>query len=92
MTVSPLPPSPASTRTLAQQKAAREFEAVFAGQLAQQMLAQIEVDPSFGGGHGEELFRGVLSEELGRAIAANGTLGLAPSVLAQLQRMEGDQP
>lgn len=83
------PSASSSARTPAQQRAAREFEAVFAGQLAQHLLSQVEVDPAFGGGHGEELFRGVLAEELGRAIAATGSLGLAPAVQAELQRMEG---
>ena len=72
------------------QRTAREFEAVFAGQLAQLLLAQVEVDPAFGGGHGEELFRGVLAEELGRSIASADTLGLALAVLAQIQRLEGE--
>ena len=71
---------------------AREFEAVFAGQLVQLLLEQVEVDPSFGGGHGEEMFRGVLAEQLGKSIADSGMLGLAPAVLAQIQRLEEGQP
>lgn len=76
----PLPDKRAAT--------AREFESVFAGQLAKLMLEQVEVDESFGGGHGEEMFRGVLAEELGKSIAAGGQLGLSPAILAAIQRME----
>lgn len=78
----------ADPRAARRAAAAREFEAVFAGQIAKLLLEQVEVDGDFGGGHGEELFRGVLAEEVGRSIAASGQLGLAPAVLETLQRME----
>ena len=41
---------------------ARQFEAVFAGQVAKIMLETVEVDDQFGGGHGEEMFRGMMAE------------------------------
>lgn len=83
-------PVSSSPRLLASKQAAtaREFESVFAGQLAKLMLEQVEVDERFGGGHGEEMFRGVLAEELGKSIAAGGQLGLSPAILAAIQRME----
>lgn len=83
-------PVSSASRPLADKRAAtaREFESVFAGQLAKLMLEQVEVDESFGGGHGEEMFRGVLAEELGKSIAAGGQLGLSPAILAAIQRME----
>ena len=82
----PAAPSSAAAR----EKTAREFEAVFAGQLAQLLLDQVEVDEQTGGGHGEEMFRGLLAEELGKAIGATGALGLSPAILAQIQRLEGE--
>ncbi|WP_426265888.1 rod-binding protein [Sphingomonas sp. LHG3443-2] len=81
----PATPDPRAAHRAA---AARDFEAVFAGQIAKLMLEQVEIDGSFGGGHGEELFRGMMAEEVGRGIAKSGQLGLAPTVLAALQRME----
>lgn len=78
-------PDPAAVKRAA---AAQQFEAVFAGQLAKLMLEQVEVDTTFGGGHGELLFRGVMAEEIGNSIAATGQLGLASAVAAALQRME----
>lgn len=42
----------------------------------------------FSGGHGEEMFRGVLAEKLGTAIAQKGGVGLAPAVLAQILKMQ----
>lgn len=81
-------PDPQAARRTA---TAHEFEAVFAGQIAKLLLEQVEVDEGFGGGHGEEMFRGVLADEVGRSIAASGQLGLAPTVIAALERMEKGQ-
>jgi len=47
------------------------------------------------GGHGEALFRGVLAEQLGNAIARGGGIGIADSVLAEivkLQQADGATP
>ena len=86
--VAPTSPATPDPRAGRRATAARDFEAVFAGQIAKLMLEQVEIDGSFGGGHGEELFRGMMAEEVGRGIAKSGQLGLAPTVLAALQRME----
>lgn len=72
---------------------ARDFEAVFLGQMAQMMLESVEVDQTFGGGHGEEMFRGILAEKLGREFAARGGIGLSDAVRAQIIKLqEGTQP
>nr|WP_145206631.1 rod-binding protein [Sphingobium sp. B2] len=89
-------PSAAATRTRAAagpEAIARDFEAVFLGQMAQMMLESVEVDQTFGGGHGEEMFRGILAEKLGREFAARGGIGLSDAVRAQIIRLqEGTQP
>ena len=72
---------------------AQDFEAVFLGQMAQMMLESVEVDQTFGGGHGEEMFRGILAEKLGREFAARGGIGLSDALRAQIIRLqEGAQP
>jgi Rod binding domain-containing protein len=80
-----LPPAtgrdPAST--------ARAFESVFAGQMAKIMMETVPTDGAFSGGHGEEIFRGVLAERMGDAIAQHGGLGIAPAVLGQIIQMQG---
>lgn len=91
MDVSALSAGPVSARTRAEQKA-RAFEAVFASQVAKLMLGSVEVDESFGGGHGEEMFRGIMAEELSKSIADGGGLGIAPAVLDQLLKLQGDKP
>lgn len=69
-------------------KTAREFEAVFAGELAKLMLECGETTGDFSGGHGEAMFRGIMAEEIGKQLAGRGTLGLAPSVIDQMIRMQ----
>lgn len=68
---------------------AREFEAVFIGQMTKIMMETVPTDGPFTGGHGEEMFRGVMAEQLGDAIAKRGGIGLAPAVLAQILKMQG---
>ncbi|RST30714.1 flagellar biosynthesis protein FlgJ [Sphingomonas ginkgonis] len=70
------------------EKVARDFEAIFAGQLAKLMLESVSVDSQFGGGHGEEMFRGMLAERLGEEITRNGSFGLKAAVLAQIQQIQ----
>ncbi|HCX15232.1 MAG TPA: chemotactic signal-response protein chel, partial [Rhodospirillaceae bacterium] len=59
------------------QEAAQEFVAFFVGQMMEQMMAGIESDPVFGGGQGEEVWRSMLNQEYGKAIAKSGRLGIA---------------
>ncbi|WP_394998422.1 rod-binding protein [Sphingomonas sp.] len=83
---------PAPNPHAAAEKTARDFEAVFTGQMAKLMLESVDVDSEFGGGHGEEMFRGILTEQLGPAIAGRAGLGIAPAVLQQILRLQGEQP
>lgn len=78
----PKVPTPKSKET------AQAFEAVFIGQMTQLMLESVEPG-EFSGGHGEEMFRGVMAEQLGTAIAAKGGIGLAPAVMDQIIRLQG---
>ncbi|WP_346328981.1 rod-binding protein [Iodidimonas sp. SYSU 1G8] len=69
------------------EQTAREFEGVFLGQLTRLMMETLETG-EFGGGHGEEMFRGVLAEQLGNEMSRRGGIGLAPVVLEQMIRMQ----
>ena len=89
----PIQPTPAAPLPSARpgqdpKKAAHEFEAVFLGQMAKLMMESVEVGDEFSGGHGEEMFRGVLAETLGTEMAKGGGVGLAPAVLDQIIRMQ----
>lgn len=90
----PLPAKPAATpatapkpATDAQKATAQSFEAVFLGQITQLMFENVQTG-EFSGGHGEEMFRGVLAEKLGTAMAQRGGVGLAPTVLTQILKMQ----
>ena len=86
-TTPPIPAMPAAATGAA--KVAREFESVFAGQVAKIMMESVEMDGGFDGGAGEEMFRGILAEQIGNRIAQGGGLGIASAVEAQIIRMRG---
>lgn len=64
--------------------AAQEFEAVFISQILEQIGDGVDSDGPFGGGHGERVFRSMLNQEYGRAIAAQQGIGIADKVLAHM--------
>jgi len=65
-------------------KAATEFEAVFATEMVSHMFQGIGADKMFGGGNGEDVFRSLLVEQYGHAIARTGSLGIADKVAAEM--------
>ena len=68
--------------------AAKEFEAVFISQMMSHMFESVEVDPMFGGGQGEEMFRSMMVEEYGKQLSAAGGIGIAEQVTAKLIDMQ----
>jgi Rod binding domain-containing protein len=91
-----LPPPPAPGRPLPKVDAknaetARSFESVFLGQMTQLMLESVQQDGEFSGGHGAEMFRGMLAEKLGTEMARRGGIGLAPAVLDQIIKLQQGQ-
>ena len=86
----PAPVAPQSRNAAKAAETAREFEAVFLGQMARMMLESVEIGDEFSGGHGEEIFRGILAERLGSEMAVRGGVGLAPMVLDHMIRMQGN--
>jgi flagellar protein FlgJ len=84
----PMPAAAASSKIAAARDTAEKFEAVFLGQMTQLMMESVEVGDQFSGGHGEEMFRGVLAEKLGTAMSQRGGIGLASPVMAQIIKMQ----
>ena len=75
---------------------AKEFESFFVGQMMEHMMAGIEPDPNFGGGHGEQMWRSMLNQEYGKELAKSNKLGIADHVMrgmlmAQEQRDAGGE-
>ena len=69
-------------------KAAEDFEAMFATQMLQPMFEGIQVDSTFGGGHGEEVMRSFMLQEYGKMIAKGGKLGIAAQVKSEMLRAQ----
>ena len=69
-------------------KVAEDFEAVFLGQMLQHMWAGVGTDPTFGGGHGEDMFRPMMIDEFGKKIAATGGVGIANDLERQLLQLQ----
>jgi Rod binding domain-containing protein len=67
---------------------AKEFEAMFLSQLVKPMFEGIETDEMFGGGPGEDMFKGLLVEEYGKAISRAGGVGIAEQVQNELLRLQ----
>lgn len=70
------------------EEAAKEFESVFISQMLSHMFSGVEVDPLFGGGHAEEMYRSLLVDEYGKVISQAGGIGLADHVKQELLSLQ----
>lgn len=69
-------------------KSAEEFESQFISQMLSPMFETVEVDETFGGGQGEEMFRSFLTNEYAKQTQQRGGFGLADSVYRELLRAQ----
>ena len=67
---------------------ARDFEAMFISEMMKPMFEGISTEAPFGGGKGEEVFRGMLLQEYGKIMAQTGSIGVAESVKEQMIQMQ----
>ena len=67
---------------------AQDFEAVFVAEMMKPMFEGISTEAPFGGGKGEEVFRGMLLQEYGKMIASTGSIGLSSSIKNEMIRMQ----
>lgn len=81
-----VPSAPTTDRA---SKTAQEFEAVFLGQMTKLMMDSARQGGDLPGGHGEEMFRGILAEQMGGIIADGGGIGLSDRVTAEIIRLQG---
>lgn len=74
-------------------KTATEFEAMFMGEMLNHMFAGIEVDPMFGGGSGEKMFRSMMIQEYGKVMArSHSGIGLSEQIQkAMIDIQQGSQ-
>ncbi len=69
-------------------KSAQDFEAVFATEMLSPMFEGLEVDPTFGGGHGEEMFRTMMLDQYGKQMAQNDSLGMVHQIAGTLLKIQ----
>jgi Rod binding domain-containing protein len=73
-------------------EAAKDFEAVFLSEMFSHMFEGLNVDPMFGGGQGEKMFRGMMVQEYGKIMAKGKGIGIADQLqkmMIQLQEKKG---
>jgi flagellar protein FlgJ len=70
------------------QNAAHDFEAVFATQMMTPMFQGLDVNPMFGGGKGEEMFRTVLLDEYGKQMGQNDSLHMADQLASAMLKAQ----
>jgi Rod binding domain-containing protein len=90
-TVAAMRPAPTVARSAdpaAIRKTATKFEAFFIGQMLEQMFKGVPVDGFFGGGQSEGIWRSMLLQQYGRAIAERGGFGVADMVSREMLKLQ----
>lgn len=67
---------------------AEDFESFFISAMLETMSSGLDVDPMFGGGHGEAVYRSLLNQEYARAFARAGGIGIADTVQREIMRLQ----
>lgn len=71
---------------------AKDLEGVFLNTLTKQLFSSLKTDDkNFGGGFGEETWRGMQAEQLANNLADQGGIGLADQLMPTLLRMQEAQ-
>ena len=71
---------------------AQEFESVFLHMFVEQMFAGIKTEGPFTGGHAEDTYRSMMSEEYAKTIANSGGIGLADHIYAEILKAQHIEP
>lgn len=82
------PPSLSARDADAMRRTAEDFEAFFLSQMFEHMFSGIEPDALFGGGQGEAVFRSVMFQEYGKAVARQGGVGIADMVQREMLKLQ----
>ena len=69
-------------------RAAEEFEAMFLSQMLAPIFENLQSDGPFGGGPGERIYRSLMVQEYGKALAANGGVGIAEAVQREILKLQ----
>lgn len=72
-------------------RVAEEFEALFLAEMLAPVFESVDSDGLFGGGQGEDIYRSMMVQEYGKAIAQAGGVGIAETVQREILRMQENQ-
>lgn len=72
-------------------RAGEEFEALFISEMLAPVFENLETGGLFGGGQGEKIYRSLMVQEYGKAIAKAGGIGIADTVQREILRMQENQ-
>lgn len=65
-------------------KAGDDFEAMFLSEMLSHMFAEVPVDETFGGGPGEQVFRGFLVNEYSKNMVRAGGIGISAAIQQEM--------
>jgi Rod binding domain-containing protein len=83
-----LPRINANTKNGEVRRKAKAYEAFFLSQVLQPMFASVKAVEPFGGGVGEDMWRSLQVDQYGKAIAANGGIGLADGIMREILKLQ----
>jgi peptidoglycan hydrolase FlgJ len=83
--------SGASVTPESARRAAEEFEALFISEMLAPVFESLDTGGLFGGGQGEKIYRSMMVQEYGKAIAKAGGIGIADTVQNEILRMQENQ-
>lgn len=72
-------------------EAAVKFESLFMNEMLNHMFTGVKTDGPFGGGHGEEVFRSMLTEQYGNIVSETGQTGLSKQIEKQMLKMQEER-
>jgi flagellar protein FlgJ len=65
-------------------KAGQDFEAIFLNYMLSKMRESMPKSDAMGSNHDEQVYQGMMDEELSKQMAASGGIGLADTIIRQL--------
>jgi Rod binding domain-containing protein len=73
------------------QEVAEEFEAFFLSKSMESMFEGVSTDGLLGGGHAEKIYRSMLINEYGKAMAQTGTVGVSDEIMSSIMKLQEAQ-
>ena len=76
------------TKSERARETADAFEAMFLSQMLEHMSSGLNVDPTFGGGAGEQAYKSLLNEQYAKAVSKSGGIGVSDVIYREILRLQ----